>query len=356
MQMRNMNTPGPSGPGATTTTRIANRGELSLQAYADEVAAQRARAQRPEKSRQRRLRAAVEQAHLPDRAFTVFVAGLLPFANSNGKISNQNQPSFRELQRRLNGMSWSTLARSLEHLERHGWVTRVTDGKKKTRYALYVGVVCDCRPGRGQRMTGAERVRKHRAMARWRETLAEDIAAVSNERYTNREGTVSNERYNHVSNERYTNRGDVTPVSVTNPRSNPEFPLIRTDLHQEQVLTPTGPVQDSTTFTGENHNQTSASAPAVTPLPAVAAKGLTRCAANFRETHPEVHHASPDDGPPAQQIPDEVLHGDQPDRSVRTLPRRLSDRSEDGEWIWPELAPDNPWANVNMTGTGGKTP
>ena len=225
-------------------------GELSLEALAAETAAQRASA--------RRLRTAVGRAHLPDRAFYVFTAGLLPLATAKGPIA----PTFRQLQDRLNGMDSATLARSLDHLERHGWITRTRDGRKVT-YQLQTGEVCECRPGRGQPMTGAERKRKQRAKAR----QAEDVTLTASKPDWLVTLTASEERnliqtrdVTLTASEMSRSAGAITmsrslqrhDSERDKPQVKPRFDAIGSDLHPEQVLTTPVPAENDTPAAAEN--------------------------------------------------------------------------------------------------------
>jgi hypothetical protein len=78
--------------------------------------------------------------------------------------------TWNELAARCYGMANETLRRSLEHLERHGWITRSPG--RPTRYELHEGDQCQCKPGRGNAMTPAERQRKSRSE---RKTRAADV-------------------------------------------------------------------------------------------------------------------------------------------------------------------------------------
>lgn len=112
------------------------------------------------------LRKAAQAARMPQGAYTVFTTGLLGLADAETSvIPAGKQPTFRKLQERCGAMSSSTMSASLDHLERHKWMTR-TKVAGRVYYELQEGKQCSCRPGRGQPMTPSERKRESRLRAK----------------------------------------------------------------------------------------------------------------------------------------------------------------------------------------------
>jgi hypothetical protein len=109
-------------------------------------------------SHRSKLRRAANKANLPDKPYIVLdgLRLLLP-----DKDAHLVQVTWRQLQVQCNGMSNETLTRSLDHLERHGWITRTRIGGQgnPVRYELLIGKPCECR---GRPTTSAERMRRMR--------------------------------------------------------------------------------------------------------------------------------------------------------------------------------------------------
>jgi hypothetical protein len=159
------------------------------------------------------LRKAAEAACLPQGALFVLTQGLLLQADENGIIHEDSQPTFRQLQQKLGKMSSRTLADSLEHLERHHWLTRGKAGKR-VRYELSMGELCECRPGRGHPMTDAERQRKSRK-----------------QRAERRSVTLTGSK--NVTLNRSNQRPDVTSTECDKPHLRPGAPVRGSDTSLE---------------------------------------------------------------------------------------------------------------------------
>jgi len=85
----------------------------------------------------RTKRAATALAGLPSGASLVYHALLA--------VPSPRELKFSRLQARC-GVSGRTVQRALEHLERHGWITRTKLAGGKVRHDLHIGEPCECRP------------------------------------------------------------------------------------------------------------------------------------------------------------------------------------------------------------------
>jgi predicted transcriptional regulator len=109
------------------------------------------------RTRESELKAAIIKANLPPRDFKVYMVLMDRAQWGTAKIADKFQPrSLQELARRGN-MSEANVKRSLNHLQRHGWVKRYRHLTGKgiggrghpTRYQLEHGRDCDCRNEKG---------------------------------------------------------------------------------------------------------------------------------------------------------------------------------------------------------------
>ena len=108
-------------------------------------------------------RNAMERSGIKGAAFSVY--GTLLMIQ---KLPPGRRPkTLKQLAERC-GVSGATLTRALEHLNRHGWVTRERGGGKNnpTRIEPIRGAPCDCRPDRKKPMTNAEKCRAYRRRKR----------------------------------------------------------------------------------------------------------------------------------------------------------------------------------------------
>jgi hypothetical protein len=179
-------------------------------------------------SRRSQLRNAVGKATLPDKAFLVFGVLLMLMPD---KDAYAVQVTWRTLQAKSNTTSSARLSGSLEHLARHGWITRtrLPGQGRPVLYGLQFGEQCECRPGRGHPMTAAERQARSRARRK------EDAADVTLTR--SKDVTLNGEQRHFLchDNERdkpqvrggVRNRG--TDVSQSEPDAAATFALAKAD-------------------------------------------------------------------------------------------------------------------------------
>jgi len=162
-------------------------------------------------SHRSKLRRAANKANLPDKPYIVLdgLRLLLP-----DKDAHLVQVTWRQLQVQCNGMSNETLTRSLDHLERHGWITRTRIGGQgnPVRYELLIGKPCECR---GRPTTSAERMRRMRDKRR---KAASDVTLNGS-----KDLTASGSKH----------LADVTISGVTSRSSEAVFTCRETDLTQK---------------------------------------------------------------------------------------------------------------------------
>jgi hypothetical protein len=176
------------------------------------------------------LRQKFKAAHYGDSAKLVFDKLTLAAGEDNSLV----RITWDELGARCYDMSRKTLDRSLEHLERHGWLTRAPG--RPTRYELHEGEPCRCKPGRGQASTSTERMRRRRAKLR---DEAADVTATDTLDVTATDTLGVTETDTHdVTGNGTVELPDVTALGVTNRRSDAVFPVIGTDPSQEPTEVP----------------------------------------------------------------------------------------------------------------------
>jgi hypothetical protein len=119
-------------------------------------------------SRESKLSRAIENSNLSPRDYRIFGALLHQHARwQTAVIADRWQPSLAELADEA-GISKQTLCTGLDHLERHGWISRSrSGGRNRTAYQLNAGINCDCaKPDRAPPKSDADRARAYRARKR----------------------------------------------------------------------------------------------------------------------------------------------------------------------------------------------
>jgi hypothetical protein len=117
----------------------------------------------------KQLRDAMERADMPPRDYRIFGALVFRADWASGVIPKQFQPRSLTVLANITRMSRASVAEGLNHLERHGWVTRTRQGPgrgKSTVYGLRIGVDCNCagvnEVNQAAPKTEAERARAYR--------------------------------------------------------------------------------------------------------------------------------------------------------------------------------------------------
>ncbi len=132
-------------------------------------------------TREMQLRDAINKARIPARDYRVYQALFRRATYKTAVIEPRFQPkSTKELA--ANAMcSEATVKRALDHLESHGWITRVrpeTSGRgHRTSYVLLWGMDCDCKPEKPEPKSDAERARLYRARKKARAESGEPAQA-----------------------------------------------------------------------------------------------------------------------------------------------------------------------------------
>jgi predicted transcriptional regulator len=128
----------------------------------------------PGSTREVELKRAIKAARLPSRDRNLF-RDLLETANwKSAVLPDRFQPRNMDELARIAGVSTRTALRSVDHLEKHGWITRTRNPKpgrqgRAITYGFEVGESCWCTPDRPAAASGIDRTRK------WRERKQRQI-------------------------------------------------------------------------------------------------------------------------------------------------------------------------------------